>query len=119
VYVTDDRDERLGNDATANDEINDEFNDISNIDKPKPPQSSSSISHDSTHPDHHEKLLEIWNILEYPFQSRLAFMSKYSTIAYAAELMRAIEVWQAFAVLVITKQAIHDEIVKFEVSYQP
>lgn len=49
--------------------------------------------------DVQNKLMAIWETLRIPAQTRLAFMSKYSTQVYAAEMGHAVDVWGSAAVL--------------------
>lgn len=69
-------------------------------------------------PDFQKKLLEIWNILELSMDSRIAFMRKYSTLAYADLLNWAIDLWGEIAVFIVARKEILKFKVKFDVSVE-
>jgi len=54
-------------------------------------------------PDFQTKLVCVWDCLQMPALQRLAFMRKYASKAFAAELTRATDMWAEAAVLTLAK----------------
>ena len=58
---------------------------------------------DVSGPDFQAKLVCVWDSLQTPALQRLAFMRKYATKAFAAELTRATDMWAEATVLVLAR----------------